>query len=46
MLDHLGDEAAAAELEAAVESVLVNPEARTRVLGGTADTRGCGEAIL
>jgi isocitrate/isopropylmalate dehydrogenase len=26
--------------------VLVNPEARTRDLGGTADTRACGEAIL
>jgi tartrate dehydrogenase/decarboxylase/D-malate dehydrogenase len=46
MLDHLGEEAAAAELEAAIESVLVDPEARTRDLGGTADTRGCGEAIL
>jgi len=46
MLDHLGEEKAAAELEAAIESVLVDPKARTRDLGGTADTRGCGEAIL
>ena len=46
MLDHLGETAAAAELETAIESVLVNPEARTRDLGGTADTRACGEAIL
>ncbi|MPZ09413.1 MAG: tartrate dehydrogenase [Kiloniellaceae bacterium] len=46
MLDHLGESAAAAELEAAVESVLVNPQGRTRDLGGSADTRGCGEAIL
>ncbi|MGF1592392.1 MAG: tartrate dehydrogenase [Kiloniellaceae bacterium] len=46
MLEHLGEEAAAAELEAAIESVLVDPAARTRDLGGRADTRACGEAIL
>ncbi|GAB4371485.1 MAG: tartrate dehydrogenase [Kiloniellaceae bacterium] len=46
MLDHLGEEAAAQELEGAIESVLVDPKARTRDLGGSADTRGCGEAIL
>jgi tartrate dehydrogenase/decarboxylase/D-malate dehydrogenase len=46
MLDHLGEAAAAAELETAIESVLVDPKARTRDLGGSADTRGCGEAIL
>src|SRR3546814_2818311 len=46
MLDHLGETAAAAELEAAIESVLVDPAARTRDLGGSADTRTCGEAIL
>ena len=46
MLDHLGESAAAAELEAAMETVLENPGARTRDLGGTADTRTCGEAIL
>ncbi|HEY9539655.1 MAG TPA: tartrate dehydrogenase [Kiloniellaceae bacterium] len=46
MLDHLGEEKAAAELEAAIETVLVDPAARTRDLGGKADTRTCGEAIL
>jgi len=46
MLDHLGEAAAAAELEGAIESVLVDPAARTRDLGGSADTRACGAAIL
>jgi tartrate dehydrogenase/decarboxylase/D-malate dehydrogenase len=46
MLDHLGESAAAAALEGAVERVLEDPAARTRDLGGTADTRACGEAIL
>ncbi|MEQ8355681.1 MAG: tartrate dehydrogenase [Kiloniellaceae bacterium] len=46
MLDHLGESGAAAELEAAIETVLENPDARTRDLGGKADTRTCGEAIL
>ena len=46
MLEHLGEDAAAQELEAAIETVLENPEARTRDLGGTADTKACGEAVL
>ena len=46
MLDHLGETEAAAALEAAMESVLETPETRTRDLGGTADTRACGEAVL
>ncbi len=46
MLDHLGEAPAAQELETAIETVLENPAARTRDLGGTADTRSCGEAIL
>ncbi len=46
MLDHLGESEAAAELEAAIETVLEDPAARTRDLGGTADTRACGEAVL
>ena len=45
MLEHLGEADAAATLEAAVETVLENPEARTRDLGGNADTRRCGDAI-
>ena len=45
MLEHLGEAEAAATLEAAVETVLENPEARTRDLGGNADTRRCGDAI-
>ncbi len=45
MLEHLGEAEAAATLEAAVETVLENPEARTRDLGGKADTRRCGDAI-
>jgi tartrate dehydrogenase/decarboxylase/D-malate dehydrogenase len=46
MLDHLGEAAAAQDLLSAVESTLVRPEARTRDLGGSADTRRAGEAIL
>ncbi len=45
MLEHIGEADAAATLEAAVETVLENPEARTRDLGGNADTRRCGDAI-
>ncbi len=45
MREHLGEADAAATLEAAVETVLENPEARTRDLGGNADTRRCGDAI-
>ena len=45
MLEHLGEAEAAASLEAAIETVLENPEARTRDLGGSADTRRCGDAI-
>ena len=46
MLDHLGETAAAAALEAAMESALEDPATRTRDLGGTADTAACGEAVL
>ena len=46
MLDHLGEAAAAAELEAAIETALEDPATRTRDLGGTADTKTCGEAVL
>ncbi len=46
MLEHLGEKDAALELESAMESVLVNPEARTRDLGGEETTAQCSEAIL
>jgi tartrate dehydrogenase/decarboxylase/D-malate dehydrogenase len=38
MLEHLGHEAAADDLLAAIEATLADPAARTRDLGGTADT--------
>lgn len=46
MLDHLGEAEAAAELEAAIETALEDPATRTRDLGGSADTKTCGEAVL
>ncbi|WP_299391110.1 tartrate dehydrogenase [Pelagibius sp.] len=46
MLDHLGEGAAAAALERAMEAALADPATRTRDLGGSADTRACGEAVL
>jgi tartrate dehydrogenase/decarboxylase/D-malate dehydrogenase len=46
MLDHLGEKEAAQTLETAMEAVLSDPAARTKDLGGTADTAACGAAIL
>ncbi|SMF20688.1 tartrate dehydrogenase/decarboxylase / D-malate dehydrogenase [Tistlia consotensis] len=46
MLDFLGEPEAAKTLEKAMEAVLTDPAARTRDLGGTADTKACGQAIL
>ncbi|MCY0097003.1 tartrate dehydrogenase [Hoeflea ulvae] len=46
MLDHLGHPEAASAVVAAIESVLSDPERRTSDLGGEADTRGCGDAVL
>ncbi len=46
MLDHLGESAAAAALERAMEAALADPATRTRDLGGSADTKACGEAVL
>ena len=46
MLEHLGEAEAAASLEAAMESVLVDPGARTRDLGGSADTETCAKILL
>ncbi len=46
MLEHLGHADAGAAVLKAVEDVLADPAgARTRDLGGTADTRGAGTAI-
>ena len=45
MLDHLGHGEAAADIVNAIETVLAKPETRTRDLGGTANTRECGEAV-
>lgn len=46
MLDHLGEDAAAAAMLAAIEAVLADPaEPRTPDLGGNATTRELGDAI-
>jgi len=45
MLDHLGEFQAAAAIVSAIETVLAQPELRTRDLGGPADTVACGTAI-
>ncbi|SDD66565.1 tartrate dehydrogenase/decarboxylase / D-malate dehydrogenase [Paracoccus isoporae] len=45
MLEHLGHGQAAADIVAAIETVLAEPALRTRDLGGTADTESCGKAI-
>ena len=45
MLDHLGERDAAAEIVQAIERCLGERYARTRDLGGNADTKTAGEAI-
>lgn len=45
MFDHLGHTEAARSIIAAIEAVLIDPQARTRDLGGTAGTRECAQAI-
>jgi len=45
MLDHLGETEAAAAIVKAIERVLPEEKLRTRDLGGSADTEGCGKAI-
>ncbi len=45
LLDHLGEQEAAATLMRAIEEVLLAGEVRTPDLGGTATTRQLGEAI-
>jgi tartrate dehydrogenase/decarboxylase / D-malate dehydrogenase len=46
MLDHLGEKAASADILQAIEHVLAEPGLRTRDLGGGADTKMCGEAVV
>jgi tartrate dehydrogenase/decarboxylase/D-malate dehydrogenase len=45
MLEHLGEEQAAAAIVGAVERVLAERTLRTRDLGGNADTQACGKAV-
>ena len=45
MLDHLGETDAAAAIVGAIERTLQEPGARTRDLGGTANTEACGKAV-
>ncbi len=46
MLDHLGEEQAAADVEKAMAAVLASTDVRTPDLGGTADTREFTDALL
>src|SRR5215468_9103082 len=46
MLDHLGEHAAAAAIERAIERVLAGAGPRTPDLGGNAGTKDLGQAIL
>jgi tartrate dehydrogenase/decarboxylase/D-malate dehydrogenase len=45
MLEHLGETEAAAAVVASIERVLAERSARTRDLGGNADTGTCGKAV-
>src|ERR1700720_5017792 len=45
MLEHLGEETAAASIVAAIERTLGERTLRTRDLGGNADTTACGKAV-
>jgi tartrate dehydrogenase/decarboxylase/D-malate dehydrogenase len=46
MLGHLGQAGAAADVLAAIEATLATPATRTADLGGTANTRQVGDALL
>jgi tartrate dehydrogenase/decarboxylase/D-malate dehydrogenase len=46
MLDHLGYKDASGDIVRAIEEVLVYKEYRTGDLGGNANTKNCGAAIL
>ena len=45
MLEHLGENEAAAAIVKAIETVLAQQKLRTRDLGGRADTAACGKAV-
>jgi len=45
MLEHLGENEAAAAIVQAIERTLQEPGARTGDLGGKANTEGCGKAV-
>jgi tartrate dehydrogenase/decarboxylase/D-malate dehydrogenase len=45
MLEHLGEETAAADIEKAVAKVLASGQVKTRDMGGTAATAAMGDAI-
>lgn len=45
MLDHLGEEKAAAAIMRAIERTLADPSTRTADVGGTANTARCGQAV-
>ena len=45
MLEHLGENEAAAAIMVAIEQVLATKAGRTGDLGGSADTQSCGKAI-
>ena len=45
MLEHLGEKAAAAAIERAIEKVLAESDLRTRDMGGQATTREMGDAV-
>jgi tartrate dehydrogenase/decarboxylase/D-malate dehydrogenase len=45
MLEHFGEDEAAAAVVRAIEDVLATPAGRTADLKGSADTTGCGQAI-
>ena len=45
MLEHLGHKAAADAVMAAIEQALMEPRARTRDIGGSANTADCGKFI-
>jgi len=45
MLEHLGENEAAAAIVKAIEQALAEPKTRTRDLGGSADTVAAGKAV-
>ncbi|NSX53761.1 tartrate dehydrogenase [Parasulfitobacter algicola] len=46
LLEHLGENAAAAQIEAAMQQSLMHDETKTADLGGSATTQGCVDTIL